>query len=150
MAVYVLDTSAILAAFKGEPGNLQVRDILEAAEVHNGTQIFVPFLALMEVEYQFLRAMPLRDVEHWINVTLNWPIEVVESTPDWRGAAAAIKAVGKVCLADAWVAALALLKDAELIHKDPEFDAVVGLKHLRLPYDTPSTRGGRLDHSAVN
>jgi predicted nucleic acid-binding protein len=141
MAVYVLDASAILAAFKGEPGHQQVREILEAAEVQQGTEVFVPFLALMEVEYQFLRAMPVRDVEHWINVALNWPIEVVESTPDWRGAAAAVKALGKVSLADAWVAALALLKDAELIHKDPEFDAVAGLKHLRLPYDRQSTRG---------
>jgi predicted nucleic acid-binding protein len=141
MAVYVLDTSAVLAAFKGEPGHEQVREVLEVAEAQKATEIFVPFLALMEVEYQFLRAMPPKDVDHWINVTLSWPIEVVESTPGWRGAAAAIKALGKVSLADAWVAALALLKDAELIHKDPEFDAVVGLKHLRLPYDTPSTRG---------
>jgi predicted nucleic acid-binding protein len=135
MAVYVLDASAILAAFKGEPGHEAVRAVLEAAELETDTAVFVPFVALMEVEYQFLRSMPLRDVEHWINVALNWPIEVVESTSEWRSAAAAVKAVDRVSLADAWVASLALLREAELLHKDPEFDSVAGLKHLRLPYD---------------
>jgi hypothetical protein len=33
------------------------------------------------------------------------------------------------------MAALAVLEDAELVHKDPEFDAVPGLRAVRLPYD---------------
>jgi predicted nucleic acid-binding protein len=48
---------------------------------------------------------------------------------------ARIKAWGRISLADAWVAALALLNDAELVHKDPEFDSVLGLRALKLPYD---------------
>jgi predicted nucleic acid-binding protein len=64
-----------------------------------------------------------------------WPVESVESYLSWRRAAARVKAQGKVSFAAAWVAALALLRDAELVHKDPEFDAVTGLKTLRLPYD---------------
>jgi predicted nucleic acid-binding protein len=141
MANFVLDTSAILAAFRGEPGNEEVRRVLRAAEASGDTTIYVPFVALMEVEYQFLREMSEDDTEYWLNVALNWPIRVLESTPEWRHKAAQVKAPGKVSLADAWVAALALDLDAELVHKDPEFDRVDGLKALRLPYDRDAGGG---------
>jgi len=134
MADYVLDTSAILAAFRGEPGNEEVNRVLRVAEAGE-TRVYVPFIALMEVEYQFLREMSEEDTEYWLGVALNWPIRVMESTPEWRHRAALVKAPGKVSLADAWVAALALELDAELVHKDPEFDAVDGLKAVKLPYD---------------
>ena len=53
---------------------------------------------------------------------------VVESDPDWRSAAAGVKSRGRISIADAWVASLALMRDAKLVHKDPEFDAVEELK----------------------
>lgn len=59
--------------------------------------------------------------------------------PEWRKAAARLKARAGLSLGDAWNASLALLLDAELVHKDPEFDDVKGLKSLRLPYK-PKTR----------
>ena len=133
--VYVLDTSAILASFKGERGFETVKAILREAERGQGTIVYVPFIAMMEVEYQFLREMSEDDVDYWLNVALNWPVELVESNPEWRHAAAQVKAPGKISLADAWVASLALLNDAELVHKDPEFEDVPNLKHLKLPYD---------------
>ena len=135
MADYVLDTSAILAGFRGEAGHEDVERVLRAAEADGDTRVYVPFIALMEVEYQFLREMSADDTEYWMGVALNWPIHVVESTPEWRHEAAVVKARGRVSLTDAWIAALALTLDAELIHKDPEFDSVDGLKAQRLPYD---------------
>jgi predicted nucleic acid-binding protein len=96
----------------------------------------------MEVEYKLLRELPAETSEQMATL-LNWPIQIVESTAIWRGAAARIKAPGKISFADAWVAALALLSDAELVHKDPEFDAVPSLKALRLPYDRDSARRNR-------
>ena len=137
MAVYVLDTSAILASFKAEPGFEEVSQILREANERDDVAIYIPFVALMEVEYQFLRLMEEPEVEYWMNVAMSWPVEILESTPEWRRAAAFVKAPGKISLGDAWVAGLALLLDAELVHKDPEFDAVVGLKAVRLPYDSP-------------
>jgi predicted nucleic acid-binding protein len=47
--------------------------------------------------------------------------------------AAEVKSRGGLSVADAWIASLALLHDAELVHKDPEFDAVEGLRAHRLP-----------------
>ncbi len=140
MAVYVLDTSAILASFKAESGFEEVRRILREADERDDVTIYIPFVALMEVEYQFLRLIGEPEVEYWMNVAMSWPVQILESTPEWRRAAAFVKAPGKVSLADAWVASLALLLDAELVHKDPEFDTVEGLKALRLPYDTPRPR----------
>ena len=90
---------------------------------------------MMEVEYQFRRDLEEGEVEYWLGVIMSWPAELIESYPNWRTRAAAVKVPGKLSVADAWVASLALVEDGNLIHKDPEFDAVFDLKHLRLPYD---------------
>ncbi len=37
-------------------------------------------------------------------------------------------------LADAWIVAAALELDAVLVHKDPEFEQVAGLRQEQLPY----------------
>ena len=136
MADYVIDTSAILAVLKQEDGFEAAHALLRQAErPDTGVKVNVPFVALMEVEYQLLRELRQREVERWLNIVLAWPTEVVESNEAWRRVAAAIKSAGKVSFADALVAALALMRDATLVHKDPEFDGVNDLRHLRLPYD---------------
>ena len=49
--------------------------------------------------------------------------------------AARLKALHRVSLADAIIAAIAIRKDAILMHKDPEFDALTGLLKMEaLPY----------------
>jgi predicted nucleic acid-binding protein len=133
---YVLDTSAVMAVLLGEPGAETTRDTIIGNE-----DVLLPFVALMEVEYKLTRHS--RDAaDKGLEAVASWPVEVVESNPPWRSEAARVKAGGNVSLADAWVAALALLKDAELVHKDPEFDSIPNLKHLRLPYK-PKDRLGR-------
>ena len=138
MADYVLDTSAILAVLHGEDGYESVEEILRGAAVDEAVTVRIPFLALMEVEYQLLRELSMNDAEHWLNLVVSWPVHVVESFLEWRHIAAAVKSQGKLSLADAWMAALALLNDATLVHKDPEFDLVEGPQVLRLPYDRDS------------
>jgi predicted nucleic acid-binding protein len=129
-----LDTSAILASVNGEPGFERVQTILHEAE-GDSVRVLIPFMAMMEVEYQFRRDLEEGEVEYWLGVIMSWPAELIESYPNWRTRAAAVKVPGKLSVADAWVASLALVEDGNLIHKDPEFDAVFDLKHLRLPYD---------------
>jgi predicted nucleic acid-binding protein len=89
----------------------------------------------MEIEYKLLRKAPRAKVNEVLGLVATWPITIRESDPEWRTQAAAVKAAGRISLADAWIASLALLLDAELVHKDPEFDKVPRLKALRLPYD---------------
>ena len=59
-------------------------------------------------------------------------VSVIESNPGWGVLAADVKSRGGLSLADAWIASLALMHDAELVHKDPEFDRVEGLRSFRL------------------
>jgi predicted nucleic acid-binding protein len=101
--------------------------------------VMIPFLALMEVHYKLLRDRPelLDDTLEMID---EWQAETVESTQAWREVAAVVKSRGKISVADAWVAGLALLMDAELVHKDPEFEAVSDLRVVQLPYKDPATR----------
>lgn len=129
MPGYVLDTSALLALFRGEDGAGQVVEVLESGE-----PLYLPFMALMEFEYMTERERGLADLYGALRLIHAWPASLMESNPDWRRAAARLKAKAGLSLGDAWNASLALLLDAELVHKDPEFDEVGGLKSLRLPY----------------
>jgi len=130
---YVLDTSAVLAVLKQEPGYDRVVEIVAQAESDGGEDLFLPFMALMEAQYRLLRDLPGEEVLAAIRLVEAWPVVVMESTPRWRQRAAEVKSHGGLSVADAWIASLALLHDAELVHKDPEFDSVEGLRAYHLP-----------------
>jgi len=135
LALYVLDTSAILAALRGEFEYEKVEELLRVADETGEHEVLLPFIALMEVEYRLLRDMKPDDVAGWMNIVLNWPVELRESDFEWGREAARVKSVGGLSLADSWIAALALQMNATLVHKDPEFETVDDLKDLRLRYD---------------
>jgi predicted nucleic acid-binding protein len=61
-------------------------------------------------------------------------LEILASgVPGWRHVAAQVKATYSLSVADAWIASLAILRSARLVHRDPEYDAIEGLRSLRLP-----------------
>lgn len=128
MPGFVVDTSAAMAVILEEEGFERVGEV-----VYSPGRVMVPFIVVMEVEYKLLQKKPAV-VDEALATLDAWPVQTVESYYSWRRAAARVKAEAKVSFADAWIAALALINDAELVHKDPEFDAVAGLKHIRLPY----------------
>lgn len=138
MSSYVLDTSAILTVLHDEPGTQTVTQLLENAR-SRGAGVYLPFMTLMELEYQSLRRFGSGESRRIMGLVKDWPIEIVQSTEDWRHEAAIIKATAPVSVADAWICGLARLLDAELVHKDPEYDSVPYLKTLPLPYK-PTTR----------
>ena len=131
--VYVLDTSAVLAVLLAEPGYQTVTEILARTEEDSGQSVLLPFMTLMEIQYRLLRDLSPEDALAAVRLVEAWPARVTESSPLWRQRAAEVKSRGGVSVADAWIASLALLHDAELVHKDPEFDAVEGLQALKLP-----------------
>jgi predicted nucleic acid-binding protein len=141
VAVFVLDTSAVSAQLREEAGHLVLEELLERARSDEQTVILMPFIVLMETEYTAMRIDSLERVEALLAGINDWPVQVIESNVVWRREAAQVKSRGRISVADAWVAALALINDAELVHKDPEFDAVPGLKALRLPYDREMAGG---------
>lgn len=133
MTDYVLDTSALLALFKDEEGAQVVEDILVSCGAGHSRAV-LPFMSLMEFEYATLRERGRMATERALSVIHAWPARRMESSPEWGRKAAWVKSQVSLSVGDAWNAALALLVDAELVHKDPEFDHVPGLKHCRLPY----------------
>jgi predicted nucleic acid-binding protein len=62
------------------------------------------------------------------------PIVWIHESTELLEQAAKIKADHRLSLADAWIAACAVLHDACLIHKDPEFEALDFIKQKSLPY----------------
>jgi len=95
--------------------------------------VLLPFMTIMEVNYVLRRTLSPPEVEHAMAALREWPATIAESSPEWGRVAAEVKSRGGLSVADAWIASLALLHDAELVHKDPEFDAVEGLRSHRLP-----------------
>lgn len=136
MPPYVLDTSALMAVFEQEEGALQVLEILEDSREERA-QAYLPFMSLMEFEYIARRRFAAATTEEALRMLRSWPVDRMESFSEWGSRAAWVKLRAPVSLADAWNAALALILDAELVHKDPEFDKVPDLKHRRLPYKKP-------------
>jgi predicted nucleic acid-binding protein len=129
---YVLDTSAIFVVLFGEPGYEVVADVLTGSD-----DVLLPFMALMELQYQLIRHAPPDEAVSALRLVTSWPAEVIESSAAWRDRAAAVKAPGGLSLGEAWIAALALLRNAVLIHRDPEFDSVPGLLAQKLPAPAP-------------
>jgi len=95
--------------------------------------VLLPFMTIMEVDYVLRRILPAREVEHHMAALREWPAAIVESSPEWGRRAAEVKSRGGLSVADAWNAALALMHEAQLVHKDSEFDSVEGLRAYRLP-----------------
>ena len=142
MLLYVLDTTAVLCVLYQEAGADQVLRVLDAtrsSKPASRATVLLPFIVLMEAEYKLLRHLPLQEAQRQLLLIESWPTLVVESNPRWRSRVAQVKSKGGLSTADAWVAALALMENAELVHKDPEFDRVTGLRMLRLPYRPKSS-----------
>ena len=133
MSSYVLDTSAVLCYMQNEPQADQIEALIMAARTDPLVELSLPFIVLMEVEYKFLKLWrnPTR-VDAVVAALGAWPATVRESSETWRREAARVKASNRLSVADAWVASLGLLLDAAVVHKDPEMDAVPGLKAMRL------------------
>jgi predicted nucleic acid-binding protein len=102
--------------------------------MNSGEEVLAPFMAIMEVHYKLLRDFGSDGARDFLDTLYGWPMRVVESTPEWGQVAAELKVPGKISLGDVWVAALALMEDAAVVHKDPEFETVPQLKMLTLPY----------------
>ncbi len=136
MAIYILDSSAILCLLFGEDGAEDVSELLQKAGSGNTTKILLPFIALMVVEYWLLRRLPPEEVASIMLRLESCPVTIEESYPEWRHQAARLKSSALLSAADAWIASLALIHNAQLVHKDPEFSKIPRLKALELPYKT--------------
>ncbi|MFZ4681399.1 MAG: type II toxin-antitoxin system VapC family toxin [Terrimicrobiaceae bacterium] len=123
MKLAILDSWALMAFFKGEPAALEVRSRFDLA-AESGVPLALCVINWGEVVYQFERVGGGSAAESVISDIGNLPIEVVSADQDLTRIAASFKAKGGLSYADAFAAALAKDRKAELITGDPEFKVV--------------------------
>ncbi|MEO8353671.1 MAG: PIN domain-containing protein [Chthoniobacteraceae bacterium] len=119
----VLDSFALIAYFRGEPSAAAVRDLLQQA-VSRDTPALMSEVNYAEVKYQLLRKKGAAAWAQAAAMLTTLPIEFHPATRALADVAADFKARYKLSLADAFAAALAKERKAELITGDPEFKAL--------------------------
>ena len=135
---YVLDTSAILTLTDQEAGADEVENILNTA-LAAACQIEVCSISLMELSYITWREQGENEAAQLVALVKSWPVVWVYPDEKILLQAAKLKALHRLSLADALIAAVAKLHHATLVHKDPEFETLSEqVVLLTLPYKTAS------------
>ncbi len=123
MKTTVLDASALLAMFFGEPGTELVRDLFQSA-AEADRPLLVSAVNWAEVLYRLARRQGESGVEVARHFERTMPLHVVPIDLALAELAAELKATRKLALTDAFAAVLAKQKKAELITGDLEFKVV--------------------------
>ena len=125
MATKVLDSWALIAFFQGEPSAPEVKKILVHAETGR-THLLMTVVNWGEVYYNIMRRTSQAEAELMAREIAVMPIELVPVETDLElvRQAARYKASGKLAYADAFAAALAKTRKAELVTGDPEFESL--------------------------
>jgi len=132
-SVYLLDTSALLSFIEDEEGADRVEQALKQKET------IVPWPILLEMYYITLQEEGQSEADRRFALIKQLKVNILYDMDEATVLTAArLKARHHVSFADAIIAAFAIRKDAILIHKDPEFEALTGLLKMEaLPYKSP-------------
>jgi len=121
--IYLLDTSALLAHYRGEPGSQRVQQLFDGAE----NSILIASISITEFSR---RMVDLGAVEHDIDEAMltygRLFAEVVVIDRHIAKAAFQLghRASSRLPLADSLIAAAAASHKAVLVHRDPHFEAL--------------------------
>ena len=123
MKTTVLDASAMLAMFFGEPGVEKMRELFHKASEAD-RPVFISAVNWAEVLYKMERKHGKAGLDTARQFERTTPLETVPVDRELAEAAAQLKNEHGLGLADAFAAALAKHKKAELITGDNEFKSV--------------------------
>jgi len=125
MATKVLDSWALIAFFEDEPAAEAVEKLLAqaAAEKH---KLLLSVVNWGEIYYNTMREVSQEAAEQQARDLAALPIDIVGVGDDLQlvREAAKLKATKKMAYADCFAAALAKLRNVELVTGDPEFKEV--------------------------
>ena len=129
---HLLDTSAILAHYLDESGADEVESLL--AQGPSVVALAAP--SWVELDTRLRELLP--EVEVRENAFLQYTVNLTTLLPvDAESSLSAIRlrnaAPGRLPLVDALIAGVAHAAGLILVHRDPHFDTIPGLKVLRLP-----------------
>ena len=131
---YVFDTSAIFTYTVEELGSDIVYSILSSAKKGKSI-IYISFISFMELYYITWQKKNEGSAKELIVLVKSLPIQRVDSNERITLSAGRIKANYKLSVADSFIAATAIEKDAILVHKDPELKPISKyIEILELPY----------------
>ncbi|MCA9999504.1 MAG: PIN domain-containing protein [Anaerolineales bacterium] len=116
---YLLDTSALLTLRDNEVGAEQVAAILYEAQKGQSVCLGCS-ITLMELLYRVWKDEGETAGRLAYEQCYALPIEWIHEEKLILEKAAELKTNHAISLADAWIAAAAMLQEAELVHKDPE------------------------------
>lgn len=125
MATKVLDSWALMALFHDEPAAEEVERLLQKASA--GTHAcLMSVVNWGEIYYSVMRGVSAEMAERKAKEIAAMPIELIPVGDDLQlvRQAAIFKAMHKISYADAFAAALAKLRKAELVTGDLEFRAL--------------------------
>ena len=117
---YLLDTSALLALRGEETGAEEVENLLMRGE-KGGCSLLVSFMTRMELLYLITREEGEEAARQAIRLVDTFALEWISCESEILEAAALLKAKGSLSVADSWIGATAIVRNAILIHRDPEF-----------------------------
>ena len=118
--LFVLDTSAVLALRGDEPGADRVETLLSRAK--NGqSRILISFMSRMDILYIVWREEGEASARDALRLIDSFRVEWVSCEARILEIASRLKAHGGLSIADSWIGATAIDRDATLVHKDPEF-----------------------------
>ena len=123
MKTTVLDASAMLAMFFGQPGVEQMRELFHKASDAD-KPVFISAVNWAEVLYKIERKHGKAGLDTARQFERTTPLETVPVDRELVEAAATLKVKHDLGLADAFAVALAIAKKAELVAADKEFAAV--------------------------
>ena len=123
MPATVLDSFALIAYFRGESAGVAVKELLQKAG-RSEKPVHMTEVNYAEVKYTILRKDGAAAWHEATNILVALPIEFHPVTRELADSAADYKSRFSFSLADAFAAALAKEKKAELVTGDPEFKAL--------------------------
>ncbi len=123
MPVKVLDSFALVAYFRDEPGAEMVENLLVTAGKKD-SPLHMTDVNYAEVKYSIVKKDGAEAWEEAAKILQGLPIDFHSTTRTLADTAADFKARFKISLADAFAAALAKEKRAELVTRDAELKAL--------------------------
>ncbi len=123
MATKILDSWALLAFFKDEPAAPAVEELIHKASAEK-IRLLLSVVNWGEIYYGMWRAGGKEAADSAAGDLSRLPMELVDADLHLAKQAAIYKATNKMSYADAFAAALAKIKNAELVTGDPEFKAL--------------------------
>jgi len=119
----VLDSFALIAYFRDEPGAEAMENLLVIAGKKD-SPLHMSDVNYAEVKYSIIKQDGAEAWEEAAKILQGLPIDFHSTSRALADTAANFKARFKLSLADAFAAALAKEKKAELVTGDPEFKAL--------------------------